>query len=211
MKLNAPDLQQRRAQLMLAIVGAILAIVGWIALLKGQAPSFDVASVKPNTAIDGRRNGMLAPGQFSQTWVTLRQLIQMAYRRRGFDARQIAGGPGWIDSDRFDVTAKGDFRTADYLPDAAGSPGRVYQMLQNLLTVRFRLRVHTESREVPAYALVMARAGRLGPRLRLVNVDCAAVGAAVARGERPPASPREVGRRRARSRTRSNRGATLSR
>ena len=56
-----------------------------------KAPAFEVESVKPNNTPDQPRGGSFAPGRFTQTRVTLRQLIQMAYSRCGFDARQIAG------------------------------------------------------------------------------------------------------------------------
>jgi hypothetical protein len=72
------------------------------------SPAFEVASIKPNKSVDGRRGGSFAPGRFNQTNVTLRQLIQMAYGRQAFDVREISGGLGWIDSDRFDIVAKAD-------------------------------------------------------------------------------------------------------
>jgi bla regulator protein blaR1 len=159
------------------------------------SPAFEVASVKPNKSVDGRRGGSFAPGRFNQTSVTLRQLIQMAYGRQAFDVREISGGPSWIDSDRFDIVAKadGDLR-ALYLPDGKGSPGLAYLMLRTLLAERFRLVVHAETRELPVYALVMARRdGRTGPQLRRSDVDCAAITAAsaasVAKTGRLPASP----------------------
>jgi uncharacterized protein (TIGR03435 family) len=49
-------------------------------------------------------------------------------------------------------------------------------MLQSMLIERFRLRAHTETREVPVYHLVLSRRdGTLGPRLRRSTVDCAAL------------------------------------
>ena len=49
-------------------------------------------------------------------------------------------------------------------------------MARNLLADRFKLVVHTEMRETPVYALVLARSdGRLGPQLRRSTVDCAAL------------------------------------
>jgi uncharacterized protein (TIGR03435 family) len=96
--------------------------------------------------------------------VTARELIKMAYGTAGAleDARVI-GGPSWIQSEHFDVLAK----ASDNAP-----PQLMLLMLRSLLAERFKLVIHTESRELPIYTLVMAAGdGKLGPRLRPV-VDC---------------------------------------
>ena len=68
----------------------------------------------------------------------------------------MVGGPSWLTSDRFDIVAKA--------PDNA-SPEQMPLMLRALLADRFKLVVHTESRELPIYALVLARGdGKLGKR-----------------------------------------------
>ena len=108
--------------------------------------------------------------------VTVRQLLPRAYGVQDF---QIVGGPPWINSDRFDIEAKAD---------AAATAESVAAMLRNLLIERFKLTVHRETRDLPIYALVMARSdGRLGPKLSRSKVDCDAVAEeAVARGGAPP-------------------------
>jgi uncharacterized protein (TIGR03435 family) len=45
-------------------------------------------------------------------------------------------------------------------------------MLQALLVERFKLALHRESRQVDGFALVRVRADRLGPDLRVSDVDC---------------------------------------
>jgi uncharacterized protein (TIGR03435 family) len=46
-------------------------------------------------------------------------------------------------------------------------------MLRSLLADRFKLVVRKETRDLPAYALVLARRdGKLGPSLRRSNTDC---------------------------------------
>jgi uncharacterized protein (TIGR03435 family) len=103
-------------------------------------------------------------------------MIRNAYQLQEY---QIVGGPDWINDDRFDVTAK-----------AANSdtpPLQLLAMVQTLLADRFKLRVHRETREVPVYALVMARDDRrLGPRLQKAAADCDALLAALGRGGAPP-------------------------
>lgn len=75
-------------------------------------------------------------------------LIATAYRVQEF---QISGGPGWIDSDRFDVEDKAEDRKANY--------DQLRLMLQSLLEDRFRLKLHRETKEAPVYALVVAKGG----------------------------------------------------
>jgi len=164
---------------------------GWkrffsVALLAqgAQPPAFEVASIKETTSDSPVRGGAPQPGRFLRTSVTLRQLIQTAYSRRAFDQREISGGPSWIDSARFDVEGKfGD----------NGEPGLAYLMVRTLLADRFKLALHTESREIPVYALELARrAGRFGPQLRRSDEDCAVYLDAVMRiGGRQPSPPRE--------------------
>jgi len=123
--------------------------------------------------------------------VTLRMLIRNAYQLQDF---QISGGPSWIGSDHFDVVAKmdnGDVR--DPLSAERQDPTRptrLQLMIRALLTERFQLAVHTETKELPVYALVLARNdGRLGPELRRSDTDCAAlVGSARGREGVPPPS-----------------------
>ena len=102
------------------------------------------------------------------TNATAALLIRFAYKLPDF---QMSGGPDWLHSDRFDVIAK-----------AAGNPPleQMRLMLRRLLAERFKLNAHTETRELPIYALVMARKdGRIGPRLRRTEADCA-------RADHPP-------------------------
>jgi uncharacterized protein (TIGR03435 family) len=151
-------------------------------------PAFEVASIKANkSGIPGKLGMGFQPGRLTARNYTLKELIQGAY---AFDGNQIFGGPSWIDDDRFDVEAKGDFTLAGFLPDAAGSPPRAYQMLGTRLVERFKLSVHTETRQLPIYALVMAhRDGEVGPRLRRSGIDCEAILAAIVQSGRPPAPP----------------------
>jgi bla regulator protein blaR1 len=127
-----------------------------------SALAFETASIKPN------KSGELAwrldpqPGGIIAVNATTKALIRFAYDLSNF---QLAGGPSWLDDDRFDVTAK-----------AEGQPTLAQEraMLRRLLAERFRVVVRTETRTLPIYALVMARSdARLGPRLHRAQVDCA--------------------------------------
>jgi uncharacterized protein (TIGR03435 family) len=86
---------------------------------------------------------------------SLQDLIQSAY---GFFATvvsnqmiQISGGPGWVQSDRYDLAAKAD--------GAAPVEQMMGPMLRALLEDRFKLKIHREARETPVYALTLAKSG----------------------------------------------------
>jgi len=90
--------------------------------------------------------------------VTLREMILFAYDIRD---QQLSGGPGWMGSDRYDVLAKpsqNDNPTAakrSFDDDFRG----IRLKMRALLADRFQLAVHTETREMPIYALVTAKNG----------------------------------------------------
>jgi len=121
-------------------------------------PSFEVVSIKPNHS--GQPHGMFAfrPGRFTATCVPLRALMAYAYHVRGF---QIYGGPSWVSSETFDIEAKE--------PEALGEEIRKLppderfkknaSLLQSMLVDRFKMRMTRETRELPIYALVVAKNG----------------------------------------------------
>ena len=129
--------------------------------LRAQNESFEVASVKPSNPDPG--GGPLAGipmvlpvlDRLTAQNVTLRLLVMSAYQKQPYE---VFGGPEWQNSDKFDINAR-----------AAGAKttDQLFGMLQTLLADRFKLKVHTEKREVPIYALVVARNdGRLGPKIK---------------------------------------------
>ena len=62
----------------------------------------------------------------------------------------MRGGPGWIESRRFDVDAR---------PAMPVDPATAVQMLQALLIDRFKLKTHWEATETEGFALVVAPQG----------------------------------------------------
>jgi uncharacterized protein (TIGR03435 family) len=121
--------------------------------LRGQAANptpFEVASIRPNSD-NGPQRFSLFP-QFTARNATLSDLFLLAYDVKGF---QVTGGPGWMNSDRYDISAK----MAD-----TPVPGRDAMMLQRrrlqlLLQDRFKLAVHHETRELPVYELTVLKGG----------------------------------------------------
>jgi bla regulator protein BlaR1 len=150
------------------------------------AQEFEVASVKRNASGNNFvQLGGDPGGRFTATNVPLKLLIRQAYQLQD---SQIVGGPNWINTDRFDIIAKAPGPLA--LPAPGGSPGPFQLMMRALLADRFKLAVHTESRELPIYALTLARRdGKTGSQLRPAAVDCVAMFAARGRGGPPPAPP----------------------
>jgi bla regulator protein blaR1 len=140
-------------------------------------PAFEAASVTLNPSGDGRMSIAVQPGgRVNATNVTLRTLIQTAYR---VQPAQIVGAPGWFTTTRFDIIAKGAAQDDEHEPLAAiapgerGEPGAMLMMLQSLLADRFKLEVRRETRDQPIYALKVARPdGTLGPQLQRSDIDC---------------------------------------
>jgi uncharacterized protein (TIGR03435 family) len=136
----------------------------WASLLLPAQTSFDVVSVKPNVSGDEPSVPRISPGRFSWINVSLRQLIQVAYDMRPY---QLIALPNWADTARFDVTAT---------TSVSASRQQMNTMLQGLLADRFDLTVHREGRELPVYALVLARRdGRLGASIHPAVLDCESI------------------------------------
>lgn len=154
--------------------GMVIALSLWV-----QAPlRFEVASVKPSEGGNQPATISESPsGLYTATSMPLRTLIRNAF---GVQLDELlVGGPEWVNSARFDISAKAE--------NPRPSIEHRRQMLQALLQERFKLAVHTESRELRIYILVLARAdGRLGPRLTRPTIDCDDLAARMQRGEVPP-------------------------
>jgi uncharacterized protein (TIGR03435 family) len=144
-----------------------------------QQPSFEAATVKRRLEPGGGFMGRQAGGRFTAQGVSLQDLIVFAFRIQSF---QIVDGPAWLNKERWDISATG----------STGTPDDVLIALQHLLADRFALVVHRETRQLPVFALVLARRdGRLGPQLTRSAIDCAAVQAEAAKtGAVPPNAPR---------------------
>jgi len=142
-----------------------------VAAASGAA--FEVASITQNKSVGQMRNFQALPsGRFTATNMPLRALIRLAYGANTLllPNVQIVGGPGWIDTDRFDIVAKA---AGEVGPDAAGARQQLFVMLRTLLEDRFKLKAHTESRELSIFNLVMAKKdGALGPQMTRSTLDC---------------------------------------
>ena len=125
--------------------------------------TFEVASVKPAKPDSGRYTMKGGPGtsdlgRITYTNIMLRAVLLSAYDVKNY---QIFG-PEWIDTLRFDITAK--------IPSGA-TKEQFQSMLRNLLETRFKMSIHRESKELPIYALLVAKNG---PKIKPAAEDGAA-------------------------------------
>ena len=135
-------------------------------------PAFEVASVQPSRPGDGNTGVRIAPGRITLANWTVKGLLVYAYNL------EPVGGPGWVDSKRYDI----DVRVNDALAYKSGRlietnvagrfpPGlrhdQLKLMVQSLLADEFKLRLSRETRQVPVYALVIAKGG---PKLHEAKV-----------------------------------------
>jgi uncharacterized protein (TIGR03435 family) len=146
-----------------------------VALLAGaQAPlRFEVASVKPNPSIDATESVTIEPnGGIRMTGFRVINLILGAYDLRQVQLRdQIIGGPSWIYTERFDIVAKAEGKLT--FSAQGRNPPEAVAMMKSLLEDRFAVRVHSEKRMMPAFAMTMARRdGKPGPKMSDTKAEC---------------------------------------
>jgi uncharacterized protein (TIGR03435 family) len=110
------------------------------------AQQFEVASIRPfDPNIPGQAAGLHFDGALLRgVGLSLRDYLATAYRTKGI----LISGPDWTATDRFNISAT--------LP-AGGSRAQVPEMMQALLTDRFHVKLHKDKKELPIYALVLAK------------------------------------------------------
>jgi uncharacterized protein (TIGR03435 family) len=128
------------------------------AVAAAQKPVFEVASIKRSSAAGGNASiGDQPGGRFVASYITLRRVIQFAYR----DNQQFIGGPDWLDSERWDIEGKAPEGTVPPRSSAfsIAAPDTLAFMVQSLLEERFQLKAHRETRELPLYELTVSKNG----------------------------------------------------
>ena len=132
----------------------------------GDAPTitFSVAAIRPSSPESRGWRLAFTPDGFSARNVPLRKVIQEAYGI--YDEERLSGGSDHIETERFDIEAKIDEASGVDFKNISLSQRR--SMLQALLADRFRLSIHHELKELPVYALVIAKKG---PKLQRAASD----------------------------------------
>jgi uncharacterized protein (TIGR03435 family) len=125
-------------------------MLGAAVLAFAQKPdAFEVATIKLADPGPGRFMKMQSTHRFYAKGHTLKTLICGAYN---LTPRAVSGGPGWIDSERYDIVA--------------GTPGEgrpnldeQMAMLRKLLSDRFQLTFHREEKQMSIYSITVAKGG----------------------------------------------------
>ncbi len=165
----------------LAALWAVAVALSIATAAEDKPQEFEVAAIKPSGASSHFSFTVSPGGRLSATNMTLQRLILFAYN---LGPRQLSGAEGWIMSDRFDVVAKApdgsltglDPRQAEItapngravatftvLNRNSESTEQFRKMVQALLAERFQLKTHSETKELPIYALVV---GKNGPKMQ---------------------------------------------
>lgn len=144
-------------RILIGIGAAVLSAYGLLGQSAANPPAFEVASVKPSTPQESIIGLFTYPGgRITATNYTLEMLIEEAYSVEPF---QISGGPRWIGEDRYSIVAKPpeSSKSSKSIPPYPKAPPNQEQrvMLQTLLTDRFHLQLHRETREGPVYVLAV--------------------------------------------------------
>jgi uncharacterized protein (TIGR03435 family) len=145
---------------MRVVATVVASAIGW-----AQAgPTFDVVSIKPNTA-DIRPGPVAPPIQRPDGGLVLPRVGVNSLIARAYPGLEIIGLPDWVRTERFDVAATSTLATATPEDRAA--------MMRAMLADRFKLVAHVEPRDQDVFDLVLARKdGRLGSGLQKSDADC---------------------------------------
>ena len=120
---------------------------------------FEVATIKPSHPGDNMVQLFMSPGKFTTKGQTLKGIIKFAYDIKSDN--QLSGGPSWINSEKYDIEAKEEASVADNLQKLSFEEHakQVRLMVQALLADRFNLKVSHRTKDLPVYALVVAKSG----------------------------------------------------
>lgn len=174
--------------IVVTVAGCVLAVPG-ATPLRAQAqtpqplPRFELASVKPSTGPTGERGQ--PGGRYLATRSVKFFIADAFFFGTPLQMSRVIGGPGWIESALYEINGQA---STPWQRSPDGPPRELFLMIRSLLEERFKLKTHMETRELPVYELVLARADKSpGPQLRRPTVDCDALIAAVRAGAPPPA------------------------
>jgi uncharacterized protein (TIGR03435 family) len=175
--------QKMGAARKLAVAGAgLAAITGPVVMGLIHAPAmraqsdqarFDVASIRavpPDTAREAVRFPQVSAGGRFTGVAPLWIFIATAYRVPINASPRLTGGPDWIRSQDgiYSIEATPEEGALPHGLTSTARAERMRRMLQKLLSERFKLVVRRETKEMPIYALVVAKGG---PKLQKADID----------------------------------------
>jgi uncharacterized protein (TIGR03435 family) len=157
----------------LSMIANLRAVLGQESLVQDSAavgsgsPRFEVASIRPHSpgywpTFDLFR---FTPDGFEARNIQVQRLIINAYDLQdpnlGFQGNLLRGAPNWVQSDWYDIEAKMSGYDIARLSKLSikQKDTEERQMLQTLLEERFRLAVHIDTKDAPAYILALAKNG----------------------------------------------------
>lgn len=123
-------------------------------------PAFEAASIKLDKTLEGADMDT-SPG-LVRAQMTLRRYVAYAYDVRPY---QVTGGPPWIDAEHYAIVAKLENARAGIPKGATRSQQgdaeeeMLRAAMQQLLAERFQLKFHRETKDLPAFALTVAKGG----------------------------------------------------
>lgn len=162
------------------LLPVVVALTVTASLLAQEAPRIEAVSIKRTPdGVSGGSFGSRPGGGTVTVNMPMRSLISLAYETPGLD--RIEGAPDWFSREGYDVNA---------VVSGRPTPEQSRELWRAVFAERFKLKAHYETREVPAYDVVLARPGQpLPPGLKRIAADCDALRAARQRGETPPTPP----------------------
>lgn len=126
---------------------------GATALFSQQPPEFEVATIKVHNPSSDGGGPAIAGNHFTRSG-NVKQLLIYAYDLKNY---QVSGGPSWVAQ----PSVQGDYYDIEAVAEGTAplTQSRARQMLQGLLTQRFHLKLHRETRDEPVYTLFVNKGG----------------------------------------------------
>jgi uncharacterized protein (TIGR03435 family) len=146
----------------LILIPLLISSLAWAQ--KEAKPAFEAASIKMTRATGGSgHSNEHSDPILLRASMTLKSYVMAAYNMKSY---QVTGGPNWFDDSTYEIVAKLEIADLPKLPAsltpdqrAAAEEDRLHTALQGLLADRFQLKLHHESKEMPAYTLTVVKSG----------------------------------------------------
>ena len=121
-----------------------------MAMPRDAKPDWEVATVKASDPNDARGQHIQMRGRYMLLLdTTVEEFLLLGY---AVQKSQLAGLPEWAKTEKWDVSG---------IPDTEGTPSltQLEGMMQKILAERFSVKLHHEQRELPVFALSIAKGG----------------------------------------------------